>query len=102
MVGVTRPARAGASGLVLYGVQPADERCGDRFGLGLAARRPALLGPTNRLAVLREGTGMASAESLTEYLVGRRCKAFVPRPHYFQDGDFVSYYFAEERAYEER
>src|SRR5262249_35468588 len=54
-----------------------------------------------RVGAVREGTSMAS-KSLTEYLAEHDCKGFVPRPHYFQDGDFVSYYFAEDRAYEER
>jgi hypothetical protein len=43
-----------------------------------------------------------ATESLKQYLAEHRCETFVPRPHYFQDGDHVSYYFAEDRAYEER
>jgi hypothetical protein len=42
------------------------------------------------------------AENLTEYLRGRKAKRFVPRPMYFPDGDFVSYFLKDERAYARR
>jgi hypothetical protein len=42
------------------------------------------------------------AENLTEHLAGKECTGFDPRPHYFADGDFVTYFASEERACEER
>jgi hypothetical protein len=42
-------------------------------------------------------------KTLAEYLAEKpNCKGFNARPHYFQDGDFVSYYFREDPAFEER
>ncbi len=42
------------------------------------------------------------AENLTERLAGRRCADFNPRPMYFQDGDYVTYFFKDEIAEENR
>jgi hypothetical protein len=37
-----------------------------------------------------------------EYLEGKECRDFVPRPHYFQDGDYVTYFSSDQLAFEER
>lgn len=42
------------------------------------------------------------AQNLKQYLAGRSCQAFRPVPHYFANGDFVSYYFREDRCYAQR
>lgn len=45
---------------------------------------------------------MANETTLREYLSGRKCKSFNPVPHYFQDGDFLTYYFDSSPCYEQR
>jgi hypothetical protein len=42
------------------------------------------------------------AMTLMEYLEGKECREFIPRPHYFQDGDYVTYFATDELAFEER
>ena len=42
------------------------------------------------------------AQELMEYLEGRSTKQFAPVPHYFPDGDFVTFYTSDERCYAER
>jgi hypothetical protein len=42
------------------------------------------------------------ATKLTDYLEGKECKAFVQRPHYFRDGDYVTYFATDVLAKEER
>src|SRR5437868_4269436 len=39
---------------------------------------------------------------LSEYTKGKKCGDFRPRPHFFRDGDYVTYFFREDRAYEQR
>src|SRR5712692_11582165 len=80
-------------GLFLHGLRATDEWRIYRSGFCLAARRPAPSGPSNGLAGFREGTSMA--ENLTEHLAGKECTGFDPRPHYFADGDFVTYFASE-------
>src|SRR4051794_29920763 len=41
------------------------------------------------------------SKSLKQHLAPHRCEAFLPRPHYLQHGDYVTYYFAVDPAYEE-
>ena len=41
------------------------------------------------------------AQDFDTFLKGARCK-FVARAHYFVDGDFVTYYQADERCYAKR
>ncbi len=42
------------------------------------------------------------AQELTEYLEGRSVSRFASVPHYFRDGDFVTFYVSDERCYTER
>jgi hypothetical protein len=42
------------------------------------------------------------AENLKEYLQTHKCKGFNSVPHYSALGDFVTYYFRDARAYEQR
>ena len=42
------------------------------------------------------------APTLMEYLAGKKCEVFIASPHYFQDGDFVTYFYRDDLAYEER
>ncbi len=42
------------------------------------------------------------AEDLTDYLAGREVTGFTPRPHYSRDGDFLTFFFADEDAVAER
>ncbi|MBU4271707.1 MAG: hypothetical protein KKA28_07600 [Planctomycetes bacterium] len=42
------------------------------------------------------------AQELTEYLEGRSVSRFASVPHYFRDGDFVTFYVSDERYYAER
>ena len=42
------------------------------------------------------------AETLATYLAGKRCMGLKSRPLYFQDGDFVTFFFKEDLAFEER
>jgi hypothetical protein len=42
------------------------------------------------------------AENLMEYLKTHPPQGFRPVPHYFPDGDFVAYYFRNDRCYAER
>jgi hypothetical protein len=42
------------------------------------------------------------AENLTQYLDEHPCQGFNPVPHYFAEGDFVTYYFRGERSYAQR
>jgi hypothetical protein len=46
------------------------------------------------------GTNME--QNLETYLNERKCKGFVARPHYFPDGDYVTFYLSDERSYAER
>ena len=39
------------------------------------------------------------AEDLKQYLAEHKCKGFKPIPHYFPSGDYVSYFFRNDRAY---
>lgn len=41
-------------------------------------------------------------ETLDQYLEGRKAKGFTSVPHYFRDGDFVSFFLSDERCYSER
>jgi hypothetical protein len=41
-------------------------------------------------------------EPLLTYLSERKCKRFVARPHYFHDGDFVTYYMEDEPCIAQR
>lgn len=41
-------------------------------------------------------------KNLTEYLAGKQCQGFKARPQYFQDGDYVTFFFQEGRAVEDR
>jgi hypothetical protein len=41
-------------------------------------------------------------KTLEQYLEGKTCEGLKLRPQYFQDGDFVTYFFREDVAYEER
>src|SRR5437764_1273068 len=42
------------------------------------------------------------AEDLKHYLQEHSCQGFRPIPHYFAAGDFVTYYFRNERCYAQR
>jgi hypothetical protein len=42
------------------------------------------------------------AENLIEYLAEHPPQGFQPVPHYHSDGDFVTYYFRNDRCYAER
>jgi len=42
------------------------------------------------------------AQNLKEYLAERKCQGFKPVPHYFANGDFVTYYLSDERCYAQR
>jgi hypothetical protein len=42
------------------------------------------------------------AEDLDEYLKNHSPKGFRPLPHYFAQGDFVTYYFRNDPSYAER
>jgi hypothetical protein len=42
------------------------------------------------------------AKDLTEYLETHHSRGFRPVPHYFRQGDFVTYYFRDERAFAQR
>jgi hypothetical protein len=42
------------------------------------------------------------AESLTEYLAKNKPQGFRPVPHYFPQGDFVTYYFRNDPCYAQR
>jgi len=42
------------------------------------------------------------AQDLKQYLEGRKCKGFNPVPHYFANGDFLTYYFRNDRCYAQR
>lgn len=42
------------------------------------------------------------AQELMEYLRGRKPRGFAAVPHYFPDGDFVSFYIANKRCFAER
>lgn len=39
------------------------------------------------------------ATTLNEYVRDNPCKGFSPRPVYFRDGDFVTYFVDDQRAY---
>lgn len=41
-------------------------------------------------------------EDLVEYIVKHPAEGFSAVPHYFPDGDFVSFYFREDECYAER
>ena len=41
-------------------------------------------------------------QTLNEYLESHTPQGFKPVPHYFPVGDYVTYYFRNERCYEER
>jgi hypothetical protein len=41
-------------------------------------------------------------QDLKQYLQEHKCKGFDPVPHYFPNGDFVTYYFRNERSFEQR
>lgn len=41
-------------------------------------------------------------QNLSQYLAEHTCQGFKPVPHYFPDGDFVSYFFRPDRCYAER
>jgi hypothetical protein len=41
-------------------------------------------------------------EDLVEYIEKNPADGFSPVPHYFPDGDFVSFYFLEDECYAER
>ncbi len=36
---------------------------------------------------------------LDEYLKNKEAGGFTPRPHYFEDGDYISVFFNDERCY---
>jgi hypothetical protein len=40
--------------------------------------------------------------TLGQYLEGRTAKGFRPVPHYFRDGDFVSFFFSNDRCFAQR
>lgn len=42
------------------------------------------------------------AQDLNQYLETHKCQGFKPVPHYFPTGDFVSYFFSNERCHEQR
>src|SRR5215211_4572097 len=42
------------------------------------------------------------AKDLAAYLEGKTCAGRKEKPVYFQDGDFVTFFFADDEAYEER
>jgi hypothetical protein len=42
------------------------------------------------------------AQDLKEYLAGKKCAGFDPVPHYFPTGDYVTYYFRNDRCFEQR
>jgi hypothetical protein len=42
------------------------------------------------------------AQNLTAYLEGKSCKAFKPAPHYFSTGDYLTYFFKNDRCVAER
>lgn len=42
------------------------------------------------------------AETLAEYLEGKKCKGFKPVPRYFKSGDYVSHFIRDERCYAKR
>jgi hypothetical protein len=42
------------------------------------------------------------AKNLSEYLETHRANGFRPAPHYFAQGDFVTYYFRNDPCYAER
>jgi hypothetical protein len=42
------------------------------------------------------------ADNLTEYLAGREAKGFRRVPHYFRDGDHVTFYVRDDLAFAER
>lgn len=41
-------------------------------------------------------------ENLKEYLASARHKGFVRRPRFFELGDYMTYFFSEERCWSER
>jgi hypothetical protein len=41
-------------------------------------------------------------QTLNEYLKTHKCQGFSPVPHYFPYGDYLTYYFRDDRAYEQR
>jgi hypothetical protein len=41
-------------------------------------------------------------QSLDEYLKTHKCEGFSAVPHYFAEGDYVTFYFRDERCYERR
>ena len=41
-------------------------------------------------------------QTLKEYLRTHPCQGFNPVPHYSALGDFLTYYFRDDRAYEQR
>lgn len=41
-------------------------------------------------------------QTLNEYLKTHDCQGFRPVPHYFAFGDYLTYYFRDDRAYEQR
>ncbi len=42
------------------------------------------------------------AQDLKQYLQEHRCQGFRPVPHYFPSGDYVTYYFRNERCVAQR
>ena len=42
------------------------------------------------------------AETVTSYLKEKPCAGRKQKPVYFEDGDFVTFYFADDEAYEDR
>src|SRR5436305_10527307 len=43
-----------------------------------------------------------ATNQLTEYLKGRKCQGFNPRPYYCKTGDFLTYYFKNDECFAER
>ena len=41
-------------------------------------------------------------EDLKQYLAEHRCKGFRAAPHYFANGDFLTYFMCEDRCFAER
>ena len=42
------------------------------------------------------------AENLTEYLASAKCEKFEPKPMYSAQGDFLTFFFRDDDAYEKR
>jgi len=42
------------------------------------------------------------AEDLKSYLAEHKCQGFNPVPHYFQAGDFITYFSRDDRCFEQR